>query len=253
MFMYFAQGEVYPNVINMETELWRFKVYSDDVNAEVGFCITKENVICAAFNADRKIDPNEVLGRLEQVVQKVLNAIAFKSGLCGSAFIHTTALVNSGGPLHSISMSPQQVRKDGFPENFIHQAFYLVAAISGDQSGWHLTCALDEFRWALRLAHDTGFRCYRTIECLRNYCKERFHMDAKNENLQWAKLRELTGKTKDEIMAIKSFADSPRHGNFEGISGPDRVKIVNATSDILDAFFAALQRLEDDAAGTAAP
>ncbi len=101
--------------------------------------------------------------------------------------------------------------------------------------GYYLRGALADVREAIKSPKDTGSFCYRAIESLKSCCTTRNAVAPKSDDA-WELFRNTYSIAKDEIMAIKAFADAPRHGNYQRsipMSDKDRAGIFKKTWEIL--------------------
>jgi len=91
---------------------------------------------------------------------------------------------------------------------------------------------------AMRNADDTGFYCYRAIECLRQHCIVKFDLDPsyKNKKNQWSKLREVAGCSEDVVRQLEESAKAPRHGEVVPISSDQRKNLFLLAWDVVDGY-----------------
>jgi len=104
----------------------------------------------------------------------------------------------------------------------------------------YLSRCFTDLIMGMKHPNDTGFYCYRAIESLRQYCKNKFNIEKESE--QWRKLSEITSYDKEHIQVVKKFADPVRHGDILSITDSDRVEIFMRTWDIVEAF---LEKFQD--------
>jgi hypothetical protein len=89
---------------------------------------------------------------------------------------------------------------------------------------------------AIKHADDTGFYCYRAIESLRHHCAATHSLTGREKAAQWAKFREVSQTTLDEITPIKEAADGLRHGESDGAGASDRSALLAKTWSIVDRY-----------------
>jgi hypothetical protein len=101
-------------------------------------------------------------------------------------------------------------------------------------NGIYLNRCFTDLIMAMKNPVDTGFYCYRAIESLREYCKNKFNIGKKNKEAQWKKLSEITGyiDLEDYIQVIMDFAYPVRHGDVIHITDSDRMEIFMKTWDV---------------------
>lgn len=115
-----------------------------------------------------------------------------------------------------------------------------VMLIFSKENCEYLRLALSDLREAIRNPKDSGFFCYRSIECLRQYFVYKNNLDNKN-NRDRIKSWEILGKELDidnnEIKSvIKPYADLARHGVRVYLSTTERQKIFDLTWKIIDNY-----------------
>lgn len=110
-----------------------------------------------------------------------------------------------------------------------------VAGTSG--VGEYLATALADLREALKNPSETGFHCYRAIETLRNACSARSVPTPQTDSAKWQAFREKYGVSRNEIMAVKHWADRVRHGHApEIITDGERATLLQGTWSIANRF-----------------
>jgi hypothetical protein len=97
----------------------------------------------------------------------------------------------------------------------------------------HLRRALADLRQSIRSPFDTGFFCYRAVECLRQYFVEQGYS---GDKASWDRLRDVLRVDKAWIMEIKKHSDAPRHGKIADVSGNDRVSMMKLAWKVVDRF-----------------
>ena len=109
-----------------------------------------------------------------------------------------------------------------------------IMSHSGGENGIFVRRCLNDLIMAMKHPDGTAFYCFRALESLKLYCRERFKID--DESDQWKKLSEITGTGKDDIKFIRDKAFPIRHGDVVGIASDERVEMFMKTWDIVDAF-----------------
>lgn len=81
------------------------------------------------------------------------------------------------------------------------------------------------------MPQDSGFFCYRAVECLVHYFMFEYASEPQKKSGAWVLLRDKLGVTEDVLREIKSAADPQRHGNVtETPDIPRQVVMTNAWS-----------------------
>jgi hypothetical protein len=94
--------------------------------------------------------------------------------------------------------------------------------------------ALADVRNALAFDEDCPFFCYRTLESLRKYYAAT--TDATSESRSWQALRSDLGINRADIDALKSFADTRRHGGAGTSLHADHLRWTRWTREALGRF-----------------
>lgn len=111
----------------------------------------------------------------------------------------------------------------------------LSEKVSGP-TGVLLSRCLKDLASSMKFADDTAFYCYRAIESLRHHCASAHGLVEADKSQQWAKFREVSGCSEENLRFIKSAADPLRHGEIAGASSNDRATIFKITWDIVDGY-----------------
>ena len=110
---------------------------------------------------------------------------------------------------------------------------------TGDDGVFLHRCFAD-LAQAMKNADDTGFYCYRAVEALRQHCIAKFKLDRGKKDLQWAKLREVSGCTEEALRELKAAADPTRHGEVVPITSDQRKRIFLITWNVVDGYLAGI-------------
>jgi hypothetical protein len=94
--------------------------------------------------------------------------------------------------------------------------------------------ALADVRHALRFDEDCPFFCYRAVDALRQHYAAT--TEGKSEKASWEKLRTELGVELAEIMALKAFADSRRHGGAGTSVHADHLRWTRWTREVVGRF-----------------
>ena len=103
-------------------------------------------------------------------------------------------------------------------------------------NGVSLRGCFSDLASAMKHADDTGFYCYRAIECLRHHCAAIHGLSSSPKSTQWKKLREVAACDESTLRAIQKAAEPLRHGEPSGITSDDRVALFTKTWDVVDGY-----------------
>ena len=164
---------------------------------------------------------------MEYVVRTLVDAYGYLSGR--GYDVEITSVVDPDGKqtVFGVGIRELEKAKDERPLSF--KEILLVMSKSPD---FHY--ALGDLREAIRSPFDTGFFCYRAVECLRQGFIE--EEDDNDEKKSWERLRNALNIDRSWIDKIKEFADAPRHGSFPYISGEDRLLVMQHAWKVMDRF-----------------
>ena len=105
---------------------------------------------------------------------------------------------------------------------------------TSEEYGVFLHRAINDLIMAMKHPQDTGFYCFRAIESLKHYCRDRYNLQTEAE--QWGKVNSITGYDKEYIKIVREFALPTRHGDILPITSKNRDKIFIKTWDVIESF-----------------
>ena len=107
-----------------------------------------------------------------------------------------------------------------------------VRAASQGSLGSQIARSIRDFNFAMRVARDSAFYCFRALERIKTYFVV---ADKLTEPKAWEKFRIITNSEKDTInRIIKDFADFERHGQTYVGTPSERMNILQLTHDLLE-------------------
>jgi hypothetical protein len=112
----------------------------------------------------------------------------------------------------------------------------MVAAFSHPLSHF-VSRVLDDIKTAALTFGDSGFYCYRAIEAMMQFFRQYKQESELEEKDAWPIVHSRLSTTKAQIMAIKEFADRPRHGGVIKIDADTRKRFISETVQIAERFF----------------
>lgn len=108
-----------------------------------------------------------------------------------------------------------------------------IMSFKGNEVRFIQRCFVD-LQLAITHPIDTPFYCYRAIESLRQFCRDRYNI--KKESEQWQKLSDITNFSWEHTKSIKEFANHARHGDHRNFNAEQRQEFFTNTWDFVDAF-----------------
>jgi hypothetical protein len=119
--------------------------------------------------------------------------------------------------------------------------FQHIMVALGARDGAYLRHALADLREAIKSPKDTGFFCYRAVESLMNCVVARNGVSLDKAE-GWELFRASYSIDREQVMAIKTFADPVRHGNLSQlyqVSDQDRSRLFTSAWQIVNRFIIA--------------
>lgn len=103
-----------------------------------------------------------------------------------------------------------------------------------NKNGLYFQRCFKDLNLALKDTEDTVFYCFRAIESLKQYCKEKFNISKEKE--QWEKVSEISGFNKEYIEDIRNEAFPLRHGSYSFHTSEEREKFLTKTWNVVEGF-----------------
>lgn len=119
---------------------------------------------------------------------------------------------------------------------YLKEKFSDILKIMTNEYGIYLQRCLKDLNSALKDTEDTAFYCYRAIESLKQYCKEKFNIPENKEKEQWKKVSEISGCKEDYIEDIKKGASRLRHGSYSSHTSEERKNFLTKTWNVVEEF-----------------
>jgi len=169
---------------------------------------------------------------IEDGLRVQLDALGYINS-CGYD-LEITQMIDSSGYVEVFGVNIDDTNK--FPQMRPKKFSDIMMLFTTDQ-GEYLRLCLSDLREAIRTPKDTGFFCYRSIECLRQYFVYANKLDGNDSGIKsWDLLRNELGIERENIDFVKTYADPVRHGGQTIFSGGERMKMFTITWDIIDKF-----------------
>jgi hypothetical protein len=117
--------------------------------------------------------------------------------------------------------------------------FFEIWPLFSTKQGDYLRLCLSDLREAIRNPKDTGFFCYRSIECVKQYFVDAYKLnnqDDKDRKKSWDIFRGELDIEREKIDFIKEYADPVRHGGKKSYSAAEGKKMLEITWEIIDKY-----------------
>lgn len=190
------------------------------------------NQITVWIYSDHEWDIFDLRNVAEQLVTDILAVIGFLKGYAYDVEIRQIIKDDKNiDYVYGINIPCIEKRNENI--SFEKRLTELLTKTTGDNGVFIKRC-LNDLIVAMKQPGDTGFYCFRAIETLRHYCKNRFHIEKEAD--QWKKVSEMSGYKKDYIDVVRRFAFPERHGDILPITSSDRQEIFMKTWDVVKGF-----------------
>ncbi len=184
--------------------------------------------ISVVFNTeDSNVDLPTLKNYVEGIVRNLVDAYGYLSGR--GYDIEITSVVDPAGmqTVFGVGVGALEQTQSERPLSFQD----LKDVVFKSQE---LRRALSDLREAIRSPLDTGFFCYRAIECIRQSFRQA--EDGDKDGPSWGRLRDMLRVDRSWIEVVKKSADPQRHGGTPYMSGEDRVSAMLHAWKVVDRF-----------------
>jgi len=249
MTTYIFKGMVLPEreLINLSLLTSTFKSKATDkVMFEIKLDITCNQITCwVDTNSECNLTIYDLKNEVQEYISIHLAVLGFVSGYVYNIEITQVIYEERSVGVFPIFIHCIQERNKNIDAN--NKFISLLSKVNSDKlSSIYLSRCFTDLTMAMKNPVDTGFYCYRAIESLREYCKNKHGM-GKNKDAPWEKFREIIGYAErkdfdDYIKVVTDFAYPVRHGDTLHITDSNRVEIFMKTWDVVEAF---LEKYQD--------
>ncbi|MGM0630018.1 MAG: hypothetical protein ACQESI_02470 [Pseudomonadota bacterium] len=226
MYTYSITGIVHPEradvtienvsaLIN-ESDQFNYSVYKSRIAGLLTTQAPIENYNNAAFIAQR-------------CVRGITDALCFTNG-CGYDVEIIQLLDNQSGHHRVFGVNEPAITSLNILQRISTEK---VAELLQTSVAIDLERTFSDLREAIRKPSDSGFYCYRAIECLMNYYRHQHNYSKKQA---WEHLRNTLNVTEETTTLIKAAADPIRHGNVREKSKLSRDDVLLKTWGIVESF-----------------
>lgn len=230
MSTYIFSGKVMPEraAVDVSAPI-QLQVQAKDaaISVEAIISIGVSQVSVLVKTKDENVDLPTLKNYVEYLVRAEVDALSY---LWGRGYdIEITSAVDSNGKQVVFGVGIPELEKTQSERPLSLKALWEVVYRSE-----HLRRALGDLREAIRSPLDTGFFCYRAVECIRqSFRKEE---DGDDDRLSWERLRNALRIDRSWIEELKKFANPQRHGDTPYMSGGDRVSAMQCAWKVIDRF-----------------
>ncbi|PKL57827.1 MAG: hypothetical protein CVV34_05495 [Methanomicrobiales archaeon HGW-Methanomicrobiales-5] len=238
-YTYFFFGKVMPERanVNISPLMGEMKNFNGEKIGEMKTSILVSQ-ITAQITQNTQIQKYDELltikNALEDAIRVQLDVLGYTNS-CGYD-IEITQVTDISGAVRVFGVNVDNT--DQFPlkrpKNFSE-----IMPLFSTETGEYLRLSLSDLREAIRSPKDTGFFCYRSIECLRQYFVDANKLNNqkdKDRQKSWEILRSELDVDRQKIDFIKLYAGPVRHGGKKQYSAEEGKKMLDMTWEILDKY-----------------
>ena len=183
--------------------------------------------VSIVFNTNSESDIFTLRNYVESTLRTLVDTYGYLSGRGYDVEI-TSALNDKGGyTVFGVGIGELENAQNERP-----LSFQQLLTVMNKSTHYHR--ALGDLRESIRSPHDTGFFCYRAVECIRQHFKE--NNDGANDKMSWIRLKESLLIDITWIKKIQQFADPVRHGDTLYISEKNRLLVMQHAWKVVDRF-----------------
>ncbi len=237
MTVYVFSGRVVPERAEVELKSEPFVPFPIDLEVDSESLIGKIRVkvslnvsqLAVIVETRQEVPEIETLKNLiEQVVRAAVDTYGY---LTGRGYdVEITSVVRPDGQLSLVfGVGILELEKTG-PER--DRSFNDLFELEMESP--QLRQALADLREAIRSPLDTGFFCFRAIECLRQAFVDA--TDGDNRDPSWERLREALRVDRAWFKSVETFAVPARHGRFHSVSSQQRIEMMKRTRNVVARF-----------------
>lgn len=229
---YIFSGKILPERANVDVTPLEIDLSAGSANFK-GKAIINISVsqISVVLNVETDIDIFTMKNAVEHTVRVLIDTYGYISGR--GYDIEITSVVDPDNKQTVFGVGIPELEADQ-KERPLHFSETLQLALKSRQ----LQHAFFNLREAIRSPWDTGFFCYRAIECIRQDFKE---TTGKDETKSWEKLRKNLKIEKSYFDKVIKFAFPQRHGSMPEMTGAERVELMKSAWAVVDRYALYLQ------------
>jgi hypothetical protein len=239
MYKYTITGVVHPERADVIISKAAGKIGNEGELGEFSFSVFKSK-IAGILTTAAPIPNNKTAALLaERSVRGITDTLGFTNG-CGYD-VEIIQIIDHQSNLHEVfgaeehAIASLEIYKRLSPEK--------VADLLKSKYGIYLERSFSDLREALRAPLDSGFFCYRSIECLVHFFMYESQDSVLSKKEGWTRLRSELQVNRQDLDEIKGAADPLRHGNVKENISSSREAVLVKTWTVVEKYVNyALQR-----------
>lgn len=229
MSTYIFNGKIMPERANVNVSVLQIQMEAKDigVSGEAIVSIGASQVSVVTKTTDKNVGLLTLKNYVEYLVRTVVDAYGYLSGRGYDVEIISGVDPDGKQTVFGVGIPELEEARNERPLSFSE----LLKVMEKSR---HLHRALGDLREAIRSPWDTGFFCYRAVECIRqSFVKDE---DGDRKELSWKRLRNALRIDRSWLKELEKFALPQRHGVTPYMSGRDRVSTMQHAWKVIDRF-----------------
>lgn len=235
MTAYIFTGRVMPERANVNVSAVPIQFQATDAgvsgNGVISVVVSQVSVTLNTETVN--VDLGTLKNYVEYIVRTLVDAFGYFSGRGYDVEITSVIEPNGKQTVFGVGIHELEEAQRERPLGF-HEIIEVM------NKSVHLSRALGDLRESIRTPWDTGFFCYRAIECIRQSFKR--EEDGKDDSPSWERLRDALCIDRSWINYLIKFAKPQRHGETPYMSGKDRDSAMQHAWKVVDRFCVYVQR-----------
>ena len=168
-------------------------------------------------------------------IRQFTDLIGYQNGFAFDVEVISAASRDTGERcVFGVTIPVLSERRGGVFTNAVDGALLIAV---GQSHGAQI--ALANFREAIKVAADTGFFCYRSIEAMMQSMRA---SESEKDAVVWERFRTALCVDRSALSYVKGHADAPRHGRSAAITDTTRAAVFRLTDEIIRRYLEYLVR-----------
>ncbi|NQT31601.1 MAG: hypothetical protein HQ588_04630 [Deltaproteobacteria bacterium] len=227
---YIFTGKVMPERANVNIDAMIVKIKAVDAgfSGEAVVSVSCSQISVKFDTTDINISLSTLKNYVEDLVRVLVDAYGYLSGR--GYDVEVTSVIDPNGKQTVFGVGIEELEKAKNERPLSFQDIVLSVIPKSP----HFRPALGDLREAIRSPSDTGFFCYRAVECVRQHFV--INEDNNQSEPSWKRLRDTLRIDRSWISPLERFSVPQRHGASSYMSKEDRVLLMQRTWKVIDRF-----------------
>ena len=222
---YVFSGKVHPERANVNISPIKFEFGESDPNFKGKATIAISwSQISLILNIESNVDLPTMKNTMEHMIRFIVDSYGYISGRGYDVELTSVVDPNNNQTVFGVGIDDLEAIQNQRPLPF---SDIVKLAFQSKQ----LQHALNNLRESIRSPWDTGFFCYRAIECIRQDFKQ---ADDKDEKASWDNLNKNLRIEKTYAEQLRKYALPQRHGDMPEMTGVEQVALMKCAWSVVD-------------------